>query len=174
MALKDQLLPRQAQSNLPEEDGDEGNELNEKSEEQLGSLASQLLPEEFETQIESLPPTPTPSTSTTDEPRTIVANRSRKRTNHLDALVSIEKEKIEYLRKRSSTHAENAAPDEDKAFLESLLPHVKKIENCDKLCFRNEVQNLVQTYAYKQPPQQQGFETFTRRYDDNGSVQYHY
>lgn len=45
-----------------------------------------------------------------------------------------------------------ATPDEDKQFFDSLIPHIKKIPEVQKLTFRNEIQNLVQRYAYPQNP----------------------
>lgn len=156
MFLKDQILPRQSKSNLPEDAMNESDDGMLEENEPSSRPQSQLANEEHQTQTESVDESlpPTPSSSATEEPRTILAGRRRKRTNHIDALVSIEKQKMTYLINKEDN---KKTADEDKSFFESILPHVKRIEDCNKLQFRNEVQNLVQKYAYK-PPQQQTFQ----------------
>lgn len=149
-----QILPRQSQSNLPEDDIEDTDDRSLEENEPPSTPQSRLSHEEYHTQTESVDQSlpPTPSSSITDEPRTILAGRSRKRPQQLDALVAIEKEKMQYLINKQSKKAETTPADEDMSFFESILPHVKKIEDCNKLQFRNEVQLLVQKYAYKPPP----------------------
>lgn len=170
MFLKDQILPRQSQSNLPENDSSES--VLEETRSQ-SRPESQLSDEEVdnETEIPDQFYAETPSSSATEEPRTILKGRTRKRQNQIDALLAIEKNKMEFLINKQATKLTESVPaDEDKLFFESLLPHVKKIEDCDKLKFRNEVQDLVQRYAYK-PPTSQTLQAIN--YEYNNSPMFH-
>lgn len=155
--LQDQFLPRSSTSNLVEsEDAQEtsqqlqsevdfDNEVDET--ETFASQANEDMDNESDTSV------PTPSTSSTNvEPRTIIANRLRKRKTATDTLVSIEKQKLQILmekRMQRNVPPEPDSPaDDHQLFFNSLLPHVRKIQDASIMQFRNDVQNLVQRYAY--------------------------
>ncbi|XP_073986798.1 uncharacterized protein [Rhodnius prolixus] len=86
-----------------------------------------------------------PLSSHNEEPRVVIQNRKRKRSEDLvgKALVNIEREKLKILESK-----QRKVMDEDRCFFESLLPHVKKMNPLKKLLFRTEVQQLVMTYSY--------------------------
>lgn len=65
-------------------------------------------------------------------------------------MIQIEERKMAILEEKWAKRAEQM-PDDDMLFFQSLLPHIKHINGADtsKLFFRNEVQNLVLKYAYK-------------------------
>lgn len=84
------------------------------------------------------------------EPRCVLPNRKRKSQSDAigNALISLEKQKLQYLKSKSSRTSESTLFDEDRQFFDSLMPHVKRIKPENKLLFRNEIQQLVQRYAY--------------------------
>lgn len=87
-----------------------------------------------------------------EEPRFTIPCRKRKSRNEAigNALVEIEKQKLDYLKSRKLEQViePTTSIDEDKNFFFSLLPHVKKIKPESKLLFRSQVQDLVQNFAY--------------------------
>lgn len=160
--LKDQFTPRPSQSNLSITTDD--NDFEDSASVSLNSPPSpdnspsasgddNSLHDSGTQSNSSSHPTPSTSTATSvyEEPRTVLQARRRTRKNQVDALLEIEKQKMDYLqRKRTEESRSESAPDEDKLFFDSLIPHVKKIEDSRKLAFRNEIQNIVQRYAYPQ------------------------
>ncbi|CAH1989521.1 unnamed protein product [Acanthoscelides obtectus] len=156
--LRDQFLPRSSHSNLLDPDNDtqvstpstqmdenDGDYDEDEMDETQGVETQETEPDHTESV--------TPIQSTPKEPRTILKNRARKRSNQLDAFLEIEKKKLQYLdEKRVAADRGRALPvtDDDKLFFDSLLPHVVKIRPHRKLQFRNEIQNLVQKYAYEE------------------------
>lgn len=88
-----------------------------------------------------------------DEPRFSIPSRKRKNRNEAigNALIEVEKEKLSFLKARqheTSLKTSGSGTNEDINFFYSLLPHVKLIKQECKLMFRNEIQQLVQRYAY--------------------------
>lgn len=147
-------MPRPSTSNLVESEDSQATALQFQSdadsdnegEETSTSQANQTVNDD------SLMLDPTPSSSSTHvEPRTVLRNRLRKRKNPADALVDIEKEKLQLLKEKRVQHSVPSDPpaDEHQLFFNSLLPHVRKIQEGSIMQFRNEVQNLVQRYAYE-------------------------
>lgn len=115
-------------------DADSDNEVEETS----TSQANQTVNDD------SLMLDPTPSSSSTHvEPRTVLRNRLRKRKNPADALVDIEIEKLQLLKEKRVQHSvpSDSPADEHQLFLTACCLMLEK--------FRNEVQNLVQRYAYE-------------------------
>lgn len=64
-----------------------------------------------------------------------------------EAILDIEKKKLEYLQSNSKT--DNSKEDDHLFFFKSLLPHVRKIPESQILPFRNRVQELVDQFAYQ-------------------------
>lgn len=75
-------------------------------------------------------------------------NKRRAQNQELKKLIQIEERKMAILEEKRAKRAEQM-PDDDMLFFQSLLPHMKNINGADKLFFRNEVQNVVLKYAYK-------------------------
>ncbi|XP_014103793.2 uncharacterized protein [Bactrocera oleae] len=61
-------------------------------------------------------------------------------------LLEIEKRKLLLLEKK---HSEKKERDEDEAFFESLLPHIRKLEPEAKLLCRMDIQNIVYNHVYQ-------------------------
>lgn len=102
------------------------------------------------------------------EPRTVLKRRLRKTKNNVDALVAIEKEKLELI-KTKRANVEETKEDDHQAFFNSLLPHVRKIADDNILPFRNTVQDLVQRYAYGYNERNQGLQTYNYPINENAS-----
>lgn len=66
------------------------------------------------------------------------------KNNHAERLLDIENKKLQLMEKKMA-HKER---DEDEAFLESLLPHLRKLTPLQKLRCRIELQNVVLEHAY--------------------------
>lgn len=188
--LKDQFMPRPSQSNLSIATDD--NDFDDSASNASISLNSPLPSDNtqpvsaednlhdpvpvIQTDNLALSPHSIPSTSTAtsvyEEPRTVLQARRRTRKSQVDSLLEIEKQKLEYIQnKRTAKRQSETAPDEDSLFFESLIPHVKKIADSRKLSFRNEIQNIVQRYAYPvtqnlQPPQPHRTQLETFNYDN--------
>lgn len=79
-----------------------------------------------------------------------IQGRKRKRSNETfnNALLNLEKQKVQYLQEKSSRQRD--IDDEDLFFFKSLLPHVRQIPNSKKLSFRNSIQKIVEQFAYQQ------------------------
>lgn len=75
-------------------------------------------------------------------PPTKKPKRTTERNEQATRLLEIESRKLELLEKKTENR------DEDVAFFESLLPHVRKLEGVKKLQLRMQIQQLVVDYAY--------------------------
>ena len=69
------------------------------------------------------------------------------------ALIELEQRKLELFQLRSKSSKET---DEDMAFFESLLPHVKPLPQPDKLLLRIKIQQLVYDFITKRPTNARG------------------
>mgnify|MGYP000701668958 CR=1 FL=1 len=79
--------------------------------------------------------------------------RQRPTQTFNEALLEIERKKLEYITEKSEhkRQKENESEDDEHLhFFKSLLPHVRKIPQSKQLSFRNRVQELVEQYAYQQ------------------------
>ncbi|XP_011198110.2 uncharacterized protein LOC105222462 [Bactrocera dorsalis] len=88
-----------------------------------------------------------------------------KNTSHL---LEIEKRKLRLLEQK---HSENKYRDEDQAFFESLLPHIRKLEPEAKLLCRMDIQNIVYNHVYQKSKKQPIGGTYTQTPVSNDNLQ---
>lgn len=172
--LKDQFAPRSSTGNLVESQddnvtvtGDVHSDMNSDDE-----IVEMETFDETQNTVDEEPATPisissenSASTSTYVEPRTILKSRLRKRKNPVDDLLAIEQQKLELI-KTKRAKLEETKDDDHTSFFKSLLPHARKIPDGQIFKFRNEVQDLVQRYAYGSIATTQ-LHTFNYRIDDS-------
>ncbi|XP_076034496.1 uncharacterized protein LOC143021098 [Oratosquilla oratoria] len=78
------------------------------------------------------------------------ASRRSKADDYNQSIFDIERQKIQYLLEKLS-RKQDKDDDEDMMFFKSLLPHVKRVPDVQKLTFRSRLQGLVQQFAYGEP-----------------------
>ncbi|XP_076034828.1 uncharacterized protein LOC143021305 [Oratosquilla oratoria] len=78
------------------------------------------------------------------------ASRRSKADDYNQSIFDIERQKIQYLLENLS-RKQDKDDDEDMMFFKSLLPHVKRVPDVQKLTFRSRLQELVQQFAYREP-----------------------
>ncbi|XP_050714392.1 uncharacterized protein LOC126997371 [Eriocheir sinensis] len=83
-------------------------------------------------------------------PKKKATGKSLKTEDYNQSILEIERQKMQYLREISNQN-QGKDDDEDLMFLKSLLPHIKKILDANKLTFRSRIQELVQQFAYQVP-----------------------
>lgn len=157
--LKDQLVNRKSDGNL--QCSRASTELDESDEETPQDVVSETQHSEVimeesqsnqqmaEDSSESAISSPS-RTDTVKEPRVAIASRKRARPNEAygQALLNIERKKMEYLQEKMSKKSIIPEVNDDKMFFDSLLPFVTKIPCHLKLLFRSQVQELVQKFAF--------------------------
>lgn len=72
------------------------------------------------------------------------SRRTTERNEQAARFLEIESRKLELLEKKNENR------DEDVAFLESLLPHIRKLEGVQKLQLRMQIQQYVVDYVYNE------------------------
>lgn len=158
--LKDQLTNRKSDGNLQlTQSSTEPDEI-EKCDESQAAISetqnSEIILEESQsnqqiTEDSSERAISLLSCTETVEPRVALASRKRTRPNEAygQALLNIEKQKLQYLQQKISKKSTIIAEsNDDKMFFDSLLPFVSKIPSHRKLLFRTQVQELVQKFAF--------------------------
>ncbi|XP_039962929.1 uncharacterized protein LOC120776384 [Bactrocera tryoni] len=88
-----------------------------------------------------------------------------KNTSHQ---LEIEKRKLRLIEKK---HSEKKERDEDQAFFESLLPHVRKLEPESKLLCRMDIQNTVYNHVYQKYKKHPIVGTYTQTPISNDNLQ---
>lgn len=89
-------------------------------------------------------------TSNSSRPKKQTAGKRPKKEDYNQSILDIERQIMQYLIENSSRKRAKD-DDEDLMFFKSLLPHVKKIPDANKLTFRSHIQELVQQFAYQVP-----------------------
>ncbi|XP_066962169.1 uncharacterized protein [Macrobrachium rosenbergii] len=117
------------------------------------ALSSEVHSDDVELSEEGVVISPTHTRDTLIDERMEINgnNRSTKylRTdNQCQSILDAERQKLQYLLEKSSRKRAREE-DEDLLFFRSLLPHVKKIPDSEKLTFRNRIHEVVEQFVYK-------------------------
>ena len=75
------------------------------------------------------------------------SNKYQKTQDYNNSILDIERQKIQYLPKKSS-HKQDEDEDDNLLFFKSLLPLVATIPITQKLAFRGRIQDVVQQFAF--------------------------
>lgn len=81
-------------------------------------------------------------------PKSTKQTKKRARNEEFNSsILSIEQKKLEYLMQKRDRR-QSLEEDADLYFFKSLLPHVRRIPEERKMCFRSRIQSLVDEFAY--------------------------
>ncbi|XP_058839520.1 uncharacterized protein LOC131694999 [Topomyia yanbarensis] len=123
--LQKQMKPRTCSGNLKDTTMDIADDAERNDFERYDTFETSTVAEE------DMPDIPVP------------AKKGRKKLDHNEELINLEKRKLELLEKKAEK-----TRDEDEAFFDSLLPHVRMLQPANKLLCRMELQKVVLKHAY--------------------------
>ncbi|XP_039439879.1 uncharacterized protein LOC120426968 isoform X2 [Culex pipiens pallens] len=140
--VRDQMRPRKMSGNLQS-----GNSVNqqepEENEENECAYEEEHLDESAEDTFEVPNPPPAESGSPVG-PSPPPKKKRMSKDNNVARLIDIETKKLQLLERKVASKER----DEDEAFLESLLPHLRKLDPEQKLLCRMKMQSVVLEHVY--------------------------